>query len=325
MKGRIISITVALILLAALIYISGPEKIAAVLLQANLLIASTALLFFSAGIILRTQRWRFLLRQAKISVPFFTAMKIYIASLFLSNITPGKTGDPIRSVLLKKVSGDSVGASLPSIIVERALDVASMIVIGALGIAFVVASATAQMIEWFAIAIAIYVVIFSVAVFAVSSEGRAKWSASLLRRIASRLPKIRKYEGKIETLILGMQKSMSAYKSKSVLSISAAYSFAIWTVEGVIIYIAFLALGFNVSLAAAVTSLSVTTLIAVITFLPGGIGAAEFTSVAFFASITALTMADITAVAILSRVLSYWITIVLGAFLLATMKYKYKV
>jgi hypothetical protein len=322
MKGKIISITVAVALLAALIYVSGPEEIAKALLRTDVLIASTASVFWITGLVVRTERWRFLMRKAGIVVPFRQAAKIYIASLFLSNVTPGKSGDPIRSVLLKKTCGDRVSSSLPSVIVERALDVASMILIGALGLAFVATTAVSSVIFWFVGAIVVYIVLFTAVVFTLSSEGRAKWMASKLSGIVSKLPKIKNYTGRMEGFLINMQKSLSYYGQKKVLLTAFLYSLIIWILEGAIVYIAFLSLSFQIPFWTVVTALSVTTLIAVLTFLPGGIGSSEIIIVAFFTSITALTMADITAVAILARVLSYWVYVVLGALFLATMKYK---
>jgi uncharacterized protein (TIRG00374 family) len=325
MKGRIISITAALALLAGLIYFSGPEKIATVLLRANPLIIAAGLSVMAVGGVLRTERWRYLLRKAGISVPFFTAMKIYVASMFLSNVTPGKSGDPIRSVLLKKVHGDKVSSSLPSVIVERALDVGSMVLLGLAGLSFVAASAASTVMPFFAGAMAIYAVIFLTAIFALSSEGRARRMANLINRFASHLPKIRNYTGRTENFMLNMQKSLATYGSKRTIAAGLLYSLSIWLIEGAIFYAAFLSLGFEVPFVAVVASVCVATLVSVLTFLPGGIGSAELITVAFFMSITTLTMADITAAAIVSRALSYWIYVAVGAALLATMKYNYGV
>jgi uncharacterized protein (TIRG00374 family) len=325
MKGRIISITAALALLAGLIYFSGPEKIAGTLLRANLVIIVAGLSVMAIGGVLRTERWRYLLRKAGISVPFFTAMKIYVASMFLSNVTPGKAGDPIRSVLLKKVHGDNVSSSLPSVIVERALDVGSMVLLGVVGLSLVAASAASAIVPFFAGAMVIYAVIFLAAIFALSSEGRARWTASFINRFVSHLPKIRKYTERTENFMLNMQRSLATYGNKRTIGTALLYSLAVWTIEGALLYVAFLSLGFDVPFVAAVTSVCVATLISVLTFLPGGIGSAELISVAFFMSITTLTMADITAAAIVSRALSYWIYVAVGAALLATMKYNHGV
>lgn len=325
MKGRIISITAALLLLAGLIYFSGPEKIAGTLLRTNLYIAAIGFTVMAVGAVLRTERWRYLLRRAGITVPFGAALKIYVASLFLSNVTPGKSGDPIRSVLLKKVCGDKVSSSLPSVIVERALDVGGMVMLGLAGLAMVAASAASTVMPFFAGAIAVYAVIFLITMFVLSSESRARWTALKLNRIASKLPKIKNYSGRAEEFMINMQKSLTTYWHKKTLAIGMLYSIAIWALEGVIFYMAFLSLGFNVTYVAAMTAICVSTLIAVLTFLPGGIGSSELLSVAFFMSITSLAMADITAAAIVSRALSYWVYVIVGAGLLATMKYSYSV
>jgi len=325
MKGRIISISVALLLLVALIYVSGPSKIAEVLVRTNLAIAATGLIVMSCGAVVRTERWRYLLRSAGMNVPFFDAMKVYVASLFISNVTPGKSGDPIRSVLLKKVSGNSVGASLPSVIVERALDVASMIVLGGIGLATVASSATSSIMPLFIGAITVYVVAFAVALFSLSSEARARWAVKKFSVIALRIPKIKDHVSRADGFMLKMQSSLAAYNNKKIIAVSLAYSLAVWALEGVIFYIAFASLGFSVGYMAVLAALCITTLISVLTFLPGGIGSGEILMVAFLTAVTSLSMADITAAAIVTRFLSYWVYVAAGAILLATMKYEYKV
>jgi len=325
MKGKIISITVAVALLSALIYVSGPREIAQILSRINVFTALGGLALLGVGAVLRTERWRFLLGKAGIKVPFWTAMKVYVASLFLSNITPGKSGDPIRSVILKKVSGESVSKSLPSVIVERAFDVGTMIAIGLVGISLLATSATSTVMSWFAAAIAVYVVIFFLAIFSISSEPRARWSAKIAVAVVSKLPKIKNHSTKAEKFIMNMQESLSAYGGKKTIVVGAAYSLAIWMFEGLIVYVSFLSLGFDVPIISAVAALSVTTLISVLTFLPGGLGSSEVISVAFFTSLTMLTMADVTAAAIVARLLAYWVYVLVGAGLLATMKYKYSI
>jgi uncharacterized protein (TIRG00374 family) len=325
MKGRIISITAALVLLAGLIYFSGPDKIVGTLLRTNLFIAAAGFGVMVVGAVLRTERWRYLLRRAGISVPFGAAMKVYVAGLFLSNVTPGKSGDPIRSVLLKKVCGYKVSSSLPSVIAERALDVGSMVLLGVVGLVMVAASAASAVMPFFMAAIAVYASIFLVAMFALSSESRARWTASKLNKIASRIPKIKNYSGRAEEFMINMQKSLMLYWHKKTLITGMLYSITIWALESVILYVAFLSLGFNITYAAAMAAICVSTLIAVLTFLPGGIGSSEVIAVAFLTSLFPLSAADVTAAALLNRFIGFWVYTVVGAGLLATMRYRYSI
>jgi len=325
MKGRILSITVSIALLAALIYISGPLEIVDTLSHTNIFIIPMGLFVWFIGAIIRTERWRFLLRKANVDIPFIDALKVYIAGLFLSNVTPGKSGDPIRSVLLKKVSGASVSVSLPSIIVERALDIGTMVLIGSIGLILLAGSAASDLITWFIVAIVVYAVTFIFVIFVLSSEHRAKWMARKLNLALSKIPKIKNYVERAEGFVINMRKSLYSYRRKNTIMTGMLFSLLVWLIEGVIIYISFLALGFHISYIVSVTALCVATLIAVLTFLPGGVGSGEVVIVVFITSVTTLTLADITAAAIIARILSYWVYVSLGAVLLVTMKYKYSV
>ncbi len=324
MKKRYISLLVSFGLLALLIYFSDVGKIAEVLSRANLFYIFIGLFIWLVNAVLRTARWQYLLEKIDIRIKFFQIMKVFIAGLFISNITPGKTGDPIRSIILKKVQGSKVSKTLPSIIFERVFDVLTTVLISLLGV-FALFPQLSQISFWVSIAIIFYILAFSTALYIITSEHRTKTALSKIYSIFSFISKINKFKNRINSFSKNLYTSFQNYKSKRTVLVTLSYSVVIWLLEGVTLFIAFKALGLEVTLLSTIVIVPIAALISILTFLPGGIGSAEIITVLFFTSLFPLTLAEVTATALLGRLLSFWIYAALGSVLLSTFKYKYKV
>ncbi len=322
MRGKIIAMLVAFGLLAALIITADPAKVAELLSKADPRFVAAGLLIWPVGMLLRVVRWRYLLACSGTKLPFASALKVFIAGLAISNMTPGKTGDPIRSVLLKKVSGNSVGLTLPSVIIERALDVGTMILLALSGLTLLLYTSVAA---WLAAAIALYAGVFITAMAILSSEKRTKWAIERFYSMFSWIPRVKKMRERLDQFAADMHRAFRLYGNAKVMAVSAVMSLGIWAYEGVLLWLAFGALGMNLDLLAIIAMLSAITLVAVLTFLPGGLGSSELLTVSIFTVIFSLSMPDIIAASLLSRFMGFWIYIGLGAFFVATMRYKYPV
>jgi len=322
MKGKILALAVGLGLLAYLVVWADPSKVVGLLGKADLRIIAIGLCLWPVGAVLRIVRWRYLLKQSGVTVPLGNVAKVFIAGLAISNMTPGKSGDPIRSVLLKKVAGNNIGLTLPSVIVERALDVGVMIAFAVAGLSLLISTSMAV---WLAAAICIYAAVFIAAVVILSSESRARWTTDRLFAMFSWVPRIRNLKTKIDQFAVDMHRSFKLYKSLKTLGYATFLSFFIWLYEGILLWLAFSALGLNVDIFVVVAMLSAITLIAVLTFLPGGLGSSELLIVSIFTVLFPLSMTDVIAASLLSRFMGFWIYIGLGAFLIATMRYRYSV
>lgn len=322
MKGKILALAVGLGLLAMLVITADPSKVAGLLEKADLRVVAMGLCLWPVGVMLRVVRWRYLLQQSGVPVSFANSAKVFIAGLAISNMTPGKSGDPIRSVLLKKVAGNNIGLTLPSVIVERALDVGVMIIFAVAGLALLISTSMAI---WLAAAIIVYAAAFITAVIILSSESRTRWTTDKLYSMLSWVPRIRGLKTKIDQFAIDMHRSFKFYKSLKTLGFATVLSVFVWLYEGVLLWLAFSALGMSVDIFAVTTMLSAVTLIAVLTFLPGGLGSSELLIVSIFTLLFPLSMTDVIAASLLSRFMGFWIYIGLGAFLILTMRYRYSV
>jgi uncharacterized protein (TIRG00374 family) len=84
--------------------------------------------------------------------------------------------------------------------------------------------------------------------------------------------------------------------------------------------LAFFALGLQISLIVAIVAISISVLISVVTFLPGGLGSQELITIAFISSMYYLSMDKIMAALFLGRIVSFWMYALVGALLLLGLK-----
>jgi len=83
---------------------------------------------------IKSLRWNQLLKQQKIIYPAFDAFQIYISSIFIGFITPGRLGEFIKAVYLKSDKGISLSKGMSSVFVDRLFDLYLLIILGLIGI-----------------------------------------------------------------------------------------------------------------------------------------------------------------------------------------------
>ena len=315
MQIRILLLIFSLLLLALLLYYSDFFKVVSLLAKANVFYVCFGFCLWFFGLIVRTERWRYLLSKAKIKLGFWETAKVYIQGMFLSNVTPAKVGDPLRSVLLKAACKKSISSSLPSVFVERIFDVIITVLFSLLGLFFFYSLSF-----WLVAAAAVYAAVFGVGVYVLISERRTR---KFFGKI-SFLFKFAKLEKKVESFSRNLHKAFMKYKNRRTLFVTFVYSALVWLIEGLILWVSFLSIGISINIAFCITIVAFTTLIAVLTFLPGGLGSSEAVSILVFTKIFNLSIAEVMSAAILSRLFGYWIYVLLGAVLLGSSKYKGK-
>jgi uncharacterized protein (TIRG00374 family) len=322
MRKSYISFGISILLLVSLIYFSGVEKVIAILMKTDLRFIVIGCLLWVVSLFLRVTRWKILLENVKCKLHFSTLTKVFVVGLAISNISPGKIGDPVRGLILKKVSGVKFGNILPSIFVERLLDVICTILFSLVGI--FILSAVLSIVQWFVIAIAVYIVIFSFLIFILLSQNRTDRFVGILIKFFGFLPKAKQLEKKTRSFSSHLHKSFLTYKNRKVLTSTFFLSLLIWFLEGFILYTAFLSLHLQVDPMKIIFVSPIIVLLSILTFLPGGLGSGDILSVIIFSSLLKLEVAQVTSAVILARFLSYWPYVFIGMFLLTRMKYRYK-
>jgi len=102
----------------------------AVLSKANRGLAAIAVLLLLSGFVLRAFRWYCILRKAGSRAPFITVMKAILAGFSINNLLPLRAGDLVRAFAFTDRLDCRKTTLAGSLVVERVLDLLSLLVIG---------------------------------------------------------------------------------------------------------------------------------------------------------------------------------------------------
>lgn len=106
----------------------------AMLRQTDLLPLFWALLLFVLMVYLKGIRWSYLLKMQGVSYSVWNCFLIYMGTLYLGNITPGRVGDFAKIFYLKEDLNISMGRGMTSVLVDRVFDLYLLLILGCVGI-----------------------------------------------------------------------------------------------------------------------------------------------------------------------------------------------
>ncbi|MFB6088757.1 MAG: YbhN family protein, partial [Candidatus Aenigmatarchaeota archaeon] len=210
----------------------------------------------------------------------------------------------------------SFSKSLPSIFIERIMDLITIILISTIGVTILTAR-LGQISFWLNIAVVAWIGLILLGVYIGISQRRTKKFFSKIQSIFSFIPKIEELKDEIEGLSENIHKSFVTYKNKKTLLTTFLLTSAAWALEGVIIVLSFYSLGLEVSYISAISVVSIGVLIGIFTILPGALGSYEIISVTFFMAIYSYSTAEITGGVLIGRFLSFWMYAIMGSIFLA--------
>jgi glycosyltransferase 2 family protein len=98
---------------------------------------SIAILLAVGMMLVKVQRWRLLLKGQSIPYSFKDAVMAYFIAYYFGIVTPGRAGEFLKVVYLRKTTQASYGAGMVSVLLDRLLDIAVLISLAALGVVLV--------------------------------------------------------------------------------------------------------------------------------------------------------------------------------------------
>lgn len=315
MKKRYLMLLVSIALLGIVVYVSNPREVFNSLLQSNPLYIGLGISFWFIGALVRTLRWNYLLDKVGVEVPFTSVLKVYVAGMFLSNLSPAKTGDPAKAALLKKVEGKSFSKSLPSVFVGRILDMVILVSVSVVGLFFLAFSMNISVL-WVYLAIGIYTAIIVISLYILLSKERTERVAGKIVSIFSFIDRIKQLEEKIEDFSGKVSRSLRKYGDKKTLSIGLLMTFFVWFLNTVTVYMGFRAAGLVVPVHILFALYATMVLLSILTFLPASLGSGDIILVTLIAGFVEAPLSLITTGQILSRLVNYWMYAVFGSILL---------
>ena len=121
------------LLLAAWVWVVDLNAVAETIRNARWVYVLAAGGLGLASTVVRSQRWRLILRPIAI-VPRLDVWLIAQASGLINFIVPIRSGEIAKSLFLKQRDSVSISASLPTVAVDRSFDLLAVLAIGAIGI-----------------------------------------------------------------------------------------------------------------------------------------------------------------------------------------------
>lgn len=240
-----------------------------------------ALALTSLGYLLRFARWQAYLRRLGIEVPARRSFVIFLAG-FSMTLSPGKVGEVVKSVLLRRAYGTPVARSAPVVLAERVTDVLGTVAVG--GAASIWAGAESR---W-------PLVIAGLAV-----------AAGVV--LALRLP----LPARLARVRAARDTALSLHTPALLASMSAVAT-AAWACEAGAAILCVKGLGLDVAAASAAVAYALGNLAGSLSFLPGGLGVAETSMTGLLRALSGAPAAGAAAATVLIRLATLWYAVAVG-------------
>jgi uncharacterized protein (TIRG00374 family) len=255
---------------------------------------ATILALATAGIVLRSLRWRWLMGQAGYPVGISSAFYLQLSGLAAS-VTPARAGEIIKPWLSRDISGMPMSSGIALVFAERVADLIAVCVLSLGALSLLGAGV------WVFAGVGLAVI----GLVWVASSGRLHGAVV---RVLSRHRLLKDRRASLETI----SKTIRRVLRVRVLAPSAMVSIAVWGFEGVGFVLCLRALGFDgLPVAAAVSLYAVSVLVGALTFLPAGVGLTE-ASMAGLLIGAGMAGADASAATIIMRLATLWWGVALG-------------
>jgi glycosyltransferase 2 family protein len=293
-RKLMLPIGLAVIAYAALLFYGDTSGIVRGLEALPASVVVWALLISAGSFTVRGVRWLFYLSVMKIRVPLGDAALLFLAGLGMS-ITPGKTGELLKSLLLKERHDVPVARSGPIIVAERLTDLGALLLLAFASIFW--AQSPVLVIGGS--------LLFVSALFAFGRSQRlGAWAIGLL----ALLPVLRKFKDKL----MAAHASLRELWSFSVFSIAMLLAIVAWGLQAFTVTVFATALNESLSLPGALIAFSAPLLAGTLALLPGGLGLTEASMAGALRALSTMSATAAATITILTRLVTFWFAIVIG-------------
>jgi uncharacterized protein (TIRG00374 family) len=274
----------------------GWREVVAALVRVGFVGTAIALALSLVNYGLRFVRWQKFLALLGHKIPHRESLRIYVAGFGLT-ILPGKAGETIRSVFLKR-RGVTYPESLAAFFSEHFSNLISMLMLVALGL-------------WvYPQAQIVVAILAGVILMVLAALQQTRWLRMLGRFARERMPK--RLGTLLEHGIEIVLHSGRCFKFPMLVT-GIALGLVAWGAEGLAFYYIMHALGSDMSLQVALFIYAFSMLVGAISFLPGGLGGTEATMVVLL-MLNNVEQPQAVAATVLIRLVTLWFAVALGVF-----------
>ncbi|MCD6093161.1 MAG: flippase-like domain-containing protein [Candidatus Aenigmarchaeota archaeon] len=287
---------ISILLLMAVVSFTDPAAVLDAISKSDLNCLLVAFAGANLALLIRVLKWKVLLND----ISFMNLMPVQIFGLSLSNLTPGKAAEPIKSFALKLWKNTPVSSTLPTVIWERVMDIIILIIFGCVGVYLVVH-------QYFFLGI-VSIIIFTAFIFSMIFILYNKPFGFRVFNALKKLPVLNK---------INEQFLKTFYESRipgRKLMLCLIITLLAWLLDGLTFYLVLLSFSVNLPVSAiflmsCVLSLSI--LIGLLSTLPGGIGGTEVVMVVLLMSMGVEQVIAVSTV-ILGRFITLGYSMILG-------------
>ena len=293
-RNLVLALALGAAVYVVLAIFSNLDKLAAALESFDYALIPAILGLVALSYVGRFFRWTYYLRVLKVAVPTGINAAIFASGLSMA-ISPGKLGEVLKSVFVRRVSGAPIARTAPAVIAERATDGTGMVLWGFLG-AFALNLPPWTMLMFLAVAV------FGIAVL------RSKRLSLAAQLILAKLPLIYRFAPHMRDFT-GASNELLATKP---LVVGTVISFLSWGLECSGVYLCAVGLGVDRPFLLIVFVFAVSSLLGVVSLLPGGIGVVEAGLYGQFVTVANLSTGVAGALTLLIRLATLWFATLLG-------------
>ena len=270
-------------------------KIYSLYREFNWFLFPLVLFLVACGYFIRMIRWKYYLNLSNINISFKKANIIFICGLSMS-VTPAKSGELIKSYLLKEQNNISYKVSAPIIFTERLTDLIGMILLSLIGFL----SFQDQYQNIFTL-----ILLLAMLLLLLHNQKTCLYIISVMNRF----PKLDKLG--LKQLYLN---SLNLLKLRPFL-IGIFLSIFSWFLEGISFFIILSGVNAEISMYSAISIFSLSSLIGIATMLPGGLGSTEGSIIGLL-QLENIVISSAVFSTLLIRVCTLWFAVLLGLFAL---------
>jgi len=254
--------------------------------------------------ILRGLKWDYYLRRLDLGdgVGYLDSGLIFTAGMVMA-VTPGKMGEVFKSYLLKRINGTAASISAPIVLAERLTDGLAMLLLMAFGLTL------------YPPARILFAVLLIASVAGILVAQSQPLSLAIIGMI-ERMP----FGQRVAPPLRNIYTSTAQLLNWRILLISTVISVISWGCECVAFYYVLTGLGVvgtPLLLLQATFIFAASTLFGLVSFLPGGLGASEVSSVGLLVALVGQSASAATTATIIIRFCTLWFGVLLGAIALA--------
>lgn len=257
--------------------------------------------------VIRYMKWQYFLKRIDVHLTHKDSFNVFLSGFTLTT-TPGKIGEAIKGYFIRDLDGTPVAKTVPIVVSERVTDLLALVLLAMIG--FGIGITTNDQL--------LTVILLGGVVFVAALVlSQRTFYNKILKRFTSFGP-LKRFQDSVDDI----ENTMTQTLGPKPLVLSTLISIPGWFMECLELWLLLsllteaglpsLAPASIILLLQATFVHATASIIGAVSFLPGGVGTYELTSVALITFLLGLSPADASAATILIRVVTLWFSVIVG-------------